>query len=65
MTPKRRSSWRYLSLMRRFAALYTELDTTTKTGVKVSVMARHFVPRRSGTRAWAVSLLCGGLLADG
>jgi DNA ligase-1 len=46
--------------MRRFAALYAELDTTTKTGMKVSAMAQYFAGAPPRDAAWAVYLLSGG-----
>jgi DNA ligase-1 len=46
--------------MRRFAALYAELDTTTKTGMKVSAMAQYFAGAPPPDAAWALYLLSGG-----
>ena len=45
--------------MRRFAALYDEIDSTTSTNAKVAAMARYFAeaPRRDA--AWAVFFLTG------
>ncbi|HZS62257.1 MAG TPA: ATP-dependent DNA ligase [Gemmatimonadaceae bacterium] len=46
--------------MRRFTALYAELDITTKTGIKVAAMARYFAAAPARDAAWAVYLLSGG-----
>ncbi|MFP5412435.1 MAG: ATP-dependent DNA ligase, partial [Gammaproteobacteria bacterium] len=46
--------------MRRFAALYAELDATTSTRRKVDAMARYFVAEPAADAAWAAYFLAGG-----
>jgi DNA ligase-1 len=46
--------------MRRFAELFFELDTTTRTNDKVAAMARYFEHAPPADAAWAVQVLCGG-----
>jgi DNA ligase-1 len=45
--------------VRRFSALYEELDTTTATGVKVAAMARYFREVPPADAAWAAYILSG------
>ena len=45
--------------MRRFAALYDEIDSTTSTNAKVAAMARYFDGAPRGDAAWAVFFLTG------
>ena len=45
--------------MNRFAALYTRLDQTTKTSVKVAAMADYFRDAPKPDRLWCVALLSG------
>ena len=45
--------------MRRFAALYAELDETNKTGDKVAAMQRYFAAAPAADAAWAVYFLTG------
>ena len=45
--------------MRRFAALYDEIDSTTSTNAKVAAMARYFAEAPRGDAAWAVFFLTG------
>ena len=45
--------------MKAFAALYAELDETTKTLGKVAAMARYFADARPDDAAWAVHFLTG------
>jgi len=46
--------------MKRFAALYAELDATTSTRRKVEAMARYFVTAPAADAAWAAYFLAGG-----
>ncbi|TXL64323.1 ATP-dependent DNA ligase [Zeimonas arvi] len=46
--------------MKRFAALYAELDATTSTRRKVDAMARYFVAAPAADAAWAAYFLAGG-----
>jgi DNA ligase-1 len=46
--------------MRRFAALFRELDTTTSTADKVAAMVRYFGDAPDADAAWATYFLCGG-----
>lgn len=46
--------------MKRFAALYAELDGTTSTRRKVDAMARYFVAAPAADAAWAAYFLAGG-----
>ena len=46
--------------MKRFAALLTALDHTTRTGAKVSAMADYLKTAPAADAAWAVYLLSGG-----
>ncbi len=45
--------------MKRFAALYTELDETNKTNEKVAAMVRYFAEAPAEDAAWAVHFLIG------
>jgi DNA ligase-1 len=45
--------------MKRFAALYSALDQTTKTGEKVAALAAYFRAASAEDAAWAVYFLCG------
>ncbi|MBB4639111.1 ATP-dependent DNA ligase [Longimicrobium terrae] len=45
--------------MKAFAALYAELDETTKTGEKVDALARYFAAADPADAAWAVHFLSG------
>ena len=45
--------------MRRFSALYEELDTTTATTVKVAAMVRYFREVPPADAAWAAYILSG------
>jgi DNA ligase-1 len=45
--------------MRRFAALYDEIDSTTSTNAKVAAMARYFAEAPPADAAWAVFFLTG------
>lgn len=45
--------------MRRFAALYAELDETTKTGAKVDALAAYLAEAEPADAAWAVHFLSG------
>lgn len=45
--------------MKAFAALYAELDETTKTSLKVAAMARYFAVAPAQDAAWAVHFLIG------
>ena len=45
--------------MKAFAALYAELDETTKTSAKVAAMARYFAVAPPEDAAWAVHFLVG------
>ncbi len=45
--------------MKRFAALFTELDQTTKTTVKVAALARYFTEAPEADRLWTIALLSG------
>ena len=45
--------------MRRFAALYDEIDSTTSTNAKVAAMARYFSAAPAADAAWAVFFLTG------
>lgn len=46
--------------MRRFAALFAELDATTATGAKVDALRRYFSQVPPGEAAWATYFLSGG-----
>jgi DNA ligase-1 len=46
--------------MRRFAALYAELDASTSTAAKVEALVRYFAAARPEDAAWAVYFLAGG-----
>ena len=46
--------------MKRFAALYAELDATTATNAKVEALTRYFRDAREEDAAWAVYFLAGG-----
>lgn len=45
--------------MKRFAELYTELDTTTKTNEKVDALVRYFSAAPPDDAAWALFFLSG------
>ena len=46
--------------MKRFAALFAELDETTRTNEKVDAMVRYFSSADAADAAWAVHFLAGG-----
>ncbi len=46
--------------MRRFAALFSELDSTTSTNAKVDALQRYFALAPAHDAAWAVYFLAGG-----
>ncbi len=46
--------------MKRFAALYAELDGTTSTAAKVEAMRRYLAEADAADAAWAVYFLSGG-----
>ena len=46
--------------MRRFARLYTEIDSTTRTNEKVDAIARYLSTAPHSDAAWAVYFLSGG-----
>jgi DNA ligase 1 len=46
--------------MKRFAALYAELDVSTATNAKVAALQRYFARAEPADAAWAVYFLCGG-----
>ena len=46
--------------MRRFAALFTELDASTATTAKVEALKRYFAIADAADAAWAVYFLAGG-----
>ena len=46
--------------MKRFAALYAELDATTATNAKVAALTRYFRQVPDGDAAWATYFLAGG-----
>ena len=45
--------------MQRFAALFTELDQTTKTNSKVAALAAYFLTAPEEDRLWTIALLSG------
>jgi DNA ligase-1 len=45
--------------MKRFTALYTAIDQTTKTTVKVNELARYFAAAPDDDRLWTVALFSG------
>ena len=45
--------------MKAFADLFTALDETTKTGVKVDALVRHFTSASPADAAWAVFFFTG------
>lgn len=45
--------------MKTFAALFTALDQTTKTGVKTAALARYFHEAPPADRVWTIALLSG------
>ncbi|MCA1597524.1 MAG: ATP-dependent DNA ligase, partial [Chloroflexi bacterium] len=45
--------------MKAFAALYTALDETTRTGTKVAAMATYFAQADPADAAWALFFLSG------
>ena len=45
--------------MRKFAALYDSIDSTTSTNAKVAAMARYFGEAPPADAAWAVFFLTG------
>lgn len=51
--------------MRRFAALFTLLDETTKTGLKVGALANYFRDAPPDDAAWAIHFLSGRRLKRG
>ena len=46
--------------MRRFAQLYAEMDSTTRTTEKVAAMVRYFSASDPADSAWAIYFLSGG-----
>jgi len=46
--------------MKRFAALFAELDATTSTNAKVDALQRYFGQAPAADAAWAVYFLAGG-----
>ena len=46
--------------MKRFAKLFSEIDSTTRTNEKVDAMARYFSEAAPADAAWAVYFLSGG-----
>jgi DNA ligase 1 len=46
--------------MKKFAALFAELDATTSTNAKVEALQRYFAAARPEDAAWAVYFLAGG-----
>ncbi len=46
--------------MRRFAALFSELDSTTSTNAKVAALQRYFAGADAADAAWGVYFLSGG-----
>src|SRR5512132_2405273 len=46
--------------MKRFAKLFSEIDTTTRTNEKVDAMSRYFTNADPADAAWAVWFLSGG-----
>ena len=46
--------------MKRFAALFAELDATTSTNAKVEALQRYFEQAPARDAAWAVYFLAGG-----
>ena len=46
--------------MRRFAKLFSEIDSTTRTNEKVDAMSRYFTEVAADDAAWAVYFLSGG-----
>jgi DNA ligase-1 len=46
--------------MRRFARLFSEIDSTTRTNEKVEAMVRYFSDAKPEDAAWAVYFLSGG-----
>jgi DNA ligase 1 len=46
--------------MRRFAALYQQLDASTATGDKVAALVRYFDAAPPADAAWALYFLAGG-----
>ena len=45
--------------MKRFAALFTALETTTKTSEKTAALARYFRTAPEADRVWTIALLSG------
>ena len=45
--------------MKRFAALFTALDQTTKTNAKVAALAAYFAEAPDDDRLWTIALLSG------
>lgn len=46
--------------MKRFAQLFSEIDSTTRTNAKVDAMTRYFSDAQPSDAAWAVYFLSGG-----
>ncbi|HEX6574758.1 MAG TPA: ATP-dependent DNA ligase [Gemmatimonadaceae bacterium] len=46
--------------MKRFAKLFSEIDSTTRTNEKVDAMTRYFISADPADAAWAVWFLSGG-----
>jgi len=53
------TQWKATIEMRRFAHLYAELDSTTKTNAKIDALVRYFAEARTGDAAWALYFLSG------
>ncbi|HVD59660.1 MAG TPA: ATP-dependent DNA ligase, partial [Gemmatimonadaceae bacterium] len=45
--------------MKRFAKLFSEIDSTTRTNEKVDAMSRYFAEAQPADAAWAVWFLSG------
>ncbi|WP_412505305.1 ATP-dependent DNA ligase [Roseovarius sp. SYSU LYC5161] len=45
--------------MKRFAALYTTIDQTTKTGTKTTALARYFHEAPEADKLWTIALFSG------
>ena len=44
--------------MHRFAALFTQLDQTTKTNAKVDALVSYFREAADSDKIWAIALPC-------
>ena len=45
--------------MKRFAALFSAIDQTTRTSLKVAAMARYFEDAPPADRIWTIALFSG------